>query len=259
MDATQAAGVVVSFARRCLLSLPGWAACFCEWAALEVPVFCGVAVVILAQALAHTLACVLTNRMAVFDRAAVLFDTQQHGAPTRTSRAHIGITGFDIEGVATIATRFLDLILSASKRTEARLASCLVYAERLAASLTDAFNLTQAALPPAGAEQYICPGFLGETVKSCWQIGHVFVMPTLYHNCRGVSMVVKLNRDKVKRVVAAVDWGFTNPGVIQVYAVDGNDRLYLVHEVFQSKRLINWWVEAGKRNSRSLQGGDVCL
>lgn len=56
-------------------------------------------------------------------------------------------------------------------------------------------------------------------------------------------MLVRLNHTKVKRVLASVDWGFTNPGVMQVWAVDNDSRVYLVHEEYQTKKLIAWWVE----------------
>jgi phage terminase large subunit len=49
------------------------------------------------------------------------------------------------------------------------------------------------------------------------------------------------------RYLAAVDWGFTNPGVIQVWYVDGDGRLYLVEEIYQTGKLISWWVTQAKR------------
>ena len=55
----------------------------------------------------------------------------------------------------------------------------------------------------------------------------------------------ELNRDAIKSVYATVDWGWTNPGVIHVYGIDGDGRAYLVHEVYQTGRLISWWVEQG--------------
>jgi hypothetical protein len=55
--------------------------------------------------------------------------------------------------------------------------------------------------------------------------------------------MVVLNRNVIRRVVASVDWGYTNPGVIQVWAVDGDGRMYLIHEVYQTKQLIGWWVD----------------
>ena len=58
-----------------------------------------------------------------------------------------------------------------------------------------------------------------------------------------VHVVDDYDMSKARRFVAGVDWGFTNPGVIQVYALDGDDRMTLVHEVYQSKKLIDWWVD----------------
>lgn len=50
----------------------------------------------------------------------------------------------------------------------------------------------------------------------------------------------------VKRVLAAVDWGWTNPGCIQVYALDSDDRAYMVREVYRTQRDIDWWIATGK-------------
>lgn len=49
-----------------------------------------------------------------------------------------------------------------------------------------------------------------------------------------------------KRVIASVDWGFTNPGVIEVWGVDGDGRIYLIRQVYMTGRLIEWWVERAK-------------
>jgi len=55
-----------------------------------------------------------------------------------------------------------------------------------------------------------------------------------------------IDRKSVARVVAGVDWGWTNPGTIQVYAQDHDGRLYLIYEVYQTQRTDDWWVERGK-------------
>jgi phage terminase large subunit len=57
--------------------------------------------------------------------------------------------------------------------------------------------------------------------------------------------MLTLNRGKIHEVVAGVDWGFTNPGTIQVWAVDYDGRMYLVHEVYRTRQLIGWWVKKG--------------
>jgi phage terminase large subunit len=39
-----------------------------------------------------------------------------------------------------------------------------------------------------------------------------------------------------------VDWGFTNPGVLWIAALDSDGRAYLVYEVYASQHTIDWWV-----------------
>lgn len=57
--------------------------------------------------------------------------------------------------------------------------------------------------------------------------------------------MVKLGA-KIKRVVSSVDWGYKNPGVIQAWGLDGDDRMYLVHEIYQTGKQIDWWVAKAK-------------
>lgn len=59
-----------------------------------------------------------------------------------------------------------------------------------------------------------------------------------------------LNRAVVKSVFASVDWGFTNPGVIQVWALDGDGRMYLLREVYRTQRTIDWWIEQAQQLDR---------
>ncbi len=58
--------------------------------------------------------------------------------------------------------------------------------------------------------------------------------------------MIALNRDKVRRVVCGVDWGYTHPGTLEVFALDGEDRMYRVYEVYRSGKTIDWWVERGR-------------
>lgn len=71
---------------------------------------------------------------------------------------------------------------------------------------------------------------------------------TVYDFDRGVHLISadKFDQSKIKRHVAGVDWGFTNPGVLGVWAVDGDGRMYLVYEVYRSGMLIDWWTEQAK-------------
>lgn len=58
--------------------------------------------------------------------------------------------------------------------------------------------------------------------------------------------MAQINHSKIRRVIAGVDWGFANPGVIQVWAIDNDGRMYLVHEVYQTKKTIDWWIDRAK-------------
>lgn len=46
----------------------------------------------------------------------------------------------------------------------------------------------------------------------------------------------------VVRYVAGVDWGFTNPGVIQVWGIDGDKRMARAKEIYRTKMTIDWWI-----------------
>lgn len=51
---------------------------------------------------------------------------------------------------------------------------------------------------------------------------------------------------RVVRVIGGQDWGFTNPGDLQVWLLDGDGRMVLAHEVYMTRQLIGWWVEQAK-------------
>lgn len=46
---------------------------------------------------------------------------------------------------------------------------------------------------------------------------------------------------RFKFVVAGVDWGWTNPGVIIVVGVDEDGRAWVVRQVYRIKQSLNWW------------------
>lgn len=52
---------------------------------------------------------------------------------------------------------------------------------------------------------------------------------------------------KCERFIAAQDWGYTNAGVLGVWAIDGDGRMYLVAQVYQTGKRIEWWVDTAKR------------
>lgn len=49
------------------------------------------------------------------------------------------------------------------------------------------------------------------------------------------------------RVLAGVDWGFTNPGVINVFGVTGDGLLYHVHEEYARQRGIDEWADVARQ------------
>lgn len=51
--------------------------------------------------------------------------------------------------------------------------------------------------------------------------------------------VVEMGR--FQTVIAGVDWGYTNPGVILVAGIDGDGRVTILHEEYQRKRSIEDW------------------
>lgn len=64
----------------------------------------------------------------------------------------------------------------------------------------------------------------------------------------GIFHQGKLHRSGVKHVYASVDWGFTNPGVILVWAIDSDERMYLIHEVYQTGKTVDqWWVPEAEK------------
>lgn len=52
-----------------------------------------------------------------------------------------------------------------------------------------------------------------------------------------------LNRWTIRGAIASVDWGWTNPGVIQIWLIDGDGRVYLFRELYRTMRTIEWWIQ----------------
>lgn len=70
---------------------------------------------------------------------------------------------------------------------------------------------------------------------------------------RAVHIVEKVE-SVAARHVAGVDWGFKNPGVIQVWAVDGDKRMARVREIYKTKKTIDWWIEQAKTVKKDYPG-----
>lgn len=43
------------------------------------------------------------------------------------------------------------------------------------------------------------------------------------------------------RIIAGVDWGYTNPGCIGIWAISPDDVAYLIHEVYMTQQRMDWW------------------
>jgi len=52
-----------------------------------------------------------------------------------------------------------------------------------------------------------------------------------------------LDPAQIKYTVFSQDWGFNDPGTLGVWGVDGDRRMYLIAELFHTKRNIDWWIE----------------
>jgi phage terminase large subunit len=51
---------------------------------------------------------------------------------------------------------------------------------------------------------------------------------------------------KCDRFFGAQDWGYTNPGVLGIFGVDNDGGAYLVAQVYQTGRTIDWWVKTAQ-------------
>lgn len=69
-----------------------------------------------------------------------------------------------------------------------------------------------------------------------------------------VVPAARFDRSIIRRWVAGVDWGYTEAGSIEVCGVDGDGRAYLVHEVYRSRKTIDWWVAKGEAIDRGFPG-----
>ncbi len=78
---------------------------------------------------------------------------------------------------------------------------------------------------------------------------------TVYDFDRGIHVISRaaFEQRTMRRHIAGVDWGFTNPGVIGVWGIDGDGRMYLVREIYQTQRLIGWWTTQAKDLQQTYQ------
>src|SRR5689334_2515217 len=48
---------------------------------------------------------------------------------------------------------------------------------------------------------------------------------------------------KIRGFYGAVDWGFREPGTFLVLALDSENNLYVVEQVYKTQQSINWWAD----------------
>jgi len=59
----------------------------------------------------------------------------------------------------------------------------------------------------------------------------------------GVHLIYADAVPRLRRYVAGQDWGYTHPGVLGVWGLDNDGRMYLVAQVYRTKKTIDWWIE----------------
>lgn len=62
-----------------------------------------------------------------------------------------------------------------------------------------------------------------------------------------VHLLSKYEPTRFKFYVAGKDWGFRDPGITQVWGVDGDGRMVCVAEIYMTGKTIDWWLEQDKR------------
>jgi PBSX family phage terminase large subunit len=69
----------------------------------------------------------------------------------------------------------------------------------------------------------------------------------IYPEFRREAHVVSAPPERYQYAVAGVDWGYSNPGVILVFVVDGDGRAWQVAEHYQRQRRVEEWVEVARQ------------
>lgn len=64
---------------------------------------------------------------------------------------------------------------------------------------------------------------------------------------RDTHISTRKQPDQFAMVVAGVDWGYANPGVIVVYGVDGDGRMWGLHEEYARRRRVEEWADLAKQ------------
>jgi phage terminase large subunit len=57
-----------------------------------------------------------------------------------------------------------------------------------------------------------------------------------------VHLVDDLDPKDFRRKIGSADWGYTNPAALQVWGVDGDDRMGMLHETYRTRETIDWLI-----------------
>jgi phage terminase large subunit-like protein len=89
--------------------------------------------------------------------------------------------------------------------------------------------------------------YVGDFAKQ--ELGGEFIAfeGLIYPEFRREAHVQQTAPERFKTTVAGVDWGFANPGVILVFGLDGDGRLWQVAEHYQRQRRVEEWVNVAKQ------------
>lgn len=55
---------------------------------------------------------------------------------------------------------------------------------------------------------------------------------------RAIHLIPRSAMPECKRWVGSIDWGYTNPSVFQLWAIDADGRMYLTRELYRTQRLV---------------------
>jgi phage terminase large subunit len=69
----------------------------------------------------------------------------------------------------------------------------------------------------------------------------------IWGNYNSSFHIIEEPRSPIKWYFASVDWGFRNPGVMGLWGVDADRRMYLLREIYHTEKNPDWWAEWAKR------------
>lgn len=89
--------------------------------------------------------------------------------------------------------------------------------------------------------------YVGDFATQELEGGFVAFEGLIYNEFDRMKHVYRGELPKFTEVIAGVDWGFANPGVIQVIGLTGDRRAYLVAEEYAKQRRIEEWVTVAQQ------------